>query len=272
MNRFMKHTLVLVTIAAAFAASVRASSLASDNASDPVYSGGGNYNGLNGGTGFGAWSVTPTVNTGTQGEFIGSSTNNFGSGTSGDIDSAGSKAFGMYDNTNAVSDAIRPFTGGPLTLGQTFMVSLDNGGILTSSSVGIGLQTLGGGTIATNRIEFFFIGGGANYTIQTGSGTNSGVGFTGAGLQLAFTLTGADTMDLLIKNSAGSTLTNWTGLALAGLAGTGIDQFRFFNANAGAGSSADAFVNSLAIVPEPSTIVLVGVGLLGAWFIRRRKT
>jgi hypothetical protein len=58
-----------------------------DNASDPAYTG-GNFNGSNGGSGFGVWVASPSNNTGSVGWFIGSSTTN-GSAPSGGIDSSG---------------------------------------------------------------------------------------------------------------------------------------------------------------------------------------
>lgn len=273
MNRLFKFTLVVVSLTALLSVSARASLTASDNAADSAYSGGGNYNTLNGGTGFSAWSVLPSVNGGTQGAFIGSSTNN-GSGSSGGIDVSG-KSFGLYGNTGAGADAFRPFTGGSLSIGQSVIIDMDNGFIDAGGTVGLGLQTLGGGSVSTNRIEFYFAGGASGYTIDlNGSTVNSGVGFTADGLRLTFTLTAANTMNLTVgslNGSNGGTNSTFTGLSLGGVSGTGIDQIHLFNFNAGGGASKDAFFNSLAVIPEPSTMMLVGCGLLGAWVIRRRR-
>src|SRR5437870_13229443 len=89
--------LTVSTVAAALSvASAHASSLASDNAAAAVYSGGGNFNGLNGGIGFGAWTNTPTANSGVAGSFVATSTANAG-GSLG-IDTSG-VSWGFYGNS-----------------------------------------------------------------------------------------------------------------------------------------------------------------------------
>jgi hypothetical protein len=259
----MKHFsgMVAAVVALAFAAGVQAANLASDNATNyPSW-----VAGSNGGTGFGAWVFGGF---GSSGHFLGDSTINAG-GSSGGINTGGA-AWGMFANSGGLADAVRPFTGGALTLGQSVVVDFDNGWIATGGTVGLALQTSGG----SNRIEFYFVGGDTTYTINNGSPINSGVPFTGDGLRLTFTLTGANAMTLTISSlngSNGGTNSVFAGLGLAGGTGTDIEQIRFFNFNAGAGSNHDAFYNNLQIIPEPSTVVMVGVGLLGAWFIRRRK-
>jgi hypothetical protein len=97
--------------------SVRAAILGSDTAA--------NYttwtNGSNAGTGFEPWELTTWQQW--AGHFLGSSTDG---GTGIDIDTDG-KAFGMYANppeSNSYANAVRYFTGGALTIGQTFTIEL----------------------------------------------------------------------------------------------------------------------------------------------------
>jgi hypothetical protein len=266
--------MVVATAAAVvtFSLSARAASLASDNASDAAYSG-GVINGNNGGTGWGgAWVETAENGPNGSGSFIGDSTSNAGGG-SGGINSVGNKAWGTYANTNSnvggnTVSLVRPFTG-DLSIGQTFSIDFDNGWI-DNGTVGLGLQNAGG----QNRVEFFFVGGGANYTIQTASGLDTGIGFTGNGLHLDFVLTGTDSMDVKVTplNPTGSTSTFSVTLNNSG----GIDRVRLFNYNSnGNGNSPtsnyDAFYNNMSIIPEPTTFGLVGLGLLGALALRRRK-
>jgi hypothetical protein len=240
-----------------------------DNASNSPYEPGNTWtNGQNGGTGFGAWSLTATSGDGGQnGFFMGSSSANAG-GSSGNIDTAG-VSWGMYANSGQTASAIRPLTGGSLLVGQTITLSIDNGFVNSGASEGFGIQTSGG----VNRMEFFYSGGGSgNYTLSDGSaGTphDTGIGFTGNGLSLAFTLTTTDTYSLAVTPNGGST-SMFTG-TLSGVAGTGIDQLRFFDFNGGngTGSNGDFFVNLLT-VPEPSTWA-AGILTLPALLLLRRR-
>jgi hypothetical protein len=50
-----------------------------------------------------------------------------------------------------------------------------------------------------------------------------------------------------------------------------IVQFRAFNSGGPGGDPYNFYVNSLQIIPEPSTFGLVSLGLLGALALRRRK-
>ena len=221
----------------------------SDDASQSAYSGGWT-NGADGGSGFGAWVLTPSPNNGNGGFFIGDSRNNgaaVDSNSDGDINTTGNKAWGVYANSGTTADAVRAIDA-PLIVGQIFKLDFDNGfidGGGNPGAVGFGLQTSGG----QNRFEFYFKGGNANYFINDNRGLdqNSGVTFTDEGLHIEFQLTGADTYSITVTrkvNGASTTITN----TLAGTAGAAIAKLRFFNYNPGSGgSSKDAFYNSLCL-------------------------
>jgi hypothetical protein len=248
--------------------SANAANLADDNAANSPYDDG--WQTLdNGGTGFGAWTLNGPgdANGAHGGFFMGSSSGNAG-GSSGNIDTAG-RSWGMFANTSQTVSAIRPLTGGSLLVGQMITLKIDNGFLNNPSSEGFGLQTSGG----SNRLEFFFNGGDSDYTIANSTGNHdTGIGFTGNGLSFAFTLTGTNTYSLDVTPNGGGT-TNFTG-TLEGVAGTGIDQMRFFDFNGGngqTGGNGDFFANSLEVVPEPSTWLAGAMTLGGCFYLRRRR-
>ncbi|HEY4281900.1 MAG TPA: PEP-CTERM sorting domain-containing protein [Chthoniobacterales bacterium] len=277
MKKFLTLALGLTIVV-----SLHAANVGFDDAGNPAYNAddanGGNdgnpanntngwVNGDNGGSGFGAWVLQGPGdnNVAHGGFFMGSSASNAG-GSSGNINTAG-RSWGMFANNGQTVSAIRPLTGLSLLVGQTITLSIDNGFLDTGSSEGFGLQTSGG----VNRLEFFFTGGDANYRLSDSAGANlTPIGFTGNGLSFAFTLTGTDTYSLAVTPNGGST--TFFGGTLAGVAGTGIDQLRFFDFNGGnnQGTNGDFFANLLT-VPEPSTYLAAGMALIGCAYLRRRR-
>ena len=248
------------------AASSNAADLASDNASDVVYNDGWGA-GDNGGTGFGAWTQSGSTNGSNGGYFVGSSTGN-GDGdgdADGDIDTGG-EALNIYANGGQTVTATRGFTGGALSVGQTFQIAFDNGFSDGGGSVSFVLETSAG----TDRFGFNFTGGNANFAIVDNSGSvDTGIGFTDEGLLLNVTLTSADAYSVDIITLSGTPATNtFTGtLAASG----SLDQFTVINATAGPGGDHNAGWNSFAVIPEPSTMALTSLGMLGLGFLRRRR-
>jgi hypothetical protein len=267
MKSFYKVILCSFATAVMFLETGHAANLASDNAADAVYSGGGNYNGLNGGTGFGAWINTP-ANSSVAGSFVFTSTANAGGSLS--IDTSGN-AWGLYANSGNVSDAVRPFTGGALTIGQTVTINLDQGYEDTGATVGIGLQN----SSFDNLMEVYYIGGDSVNSWKKNdaagqSDLSPNVPFSGDGFHLEITLATATTYTGVLTSNDGGSAT-FSGTLISPLGGQDITQVRLFNANSGMGDNANFYGNSLAIVPEPSTVVLVGLGMLGVLALRRRK-
>ena len=140
-----------------------------DNASDPAYTG-GNFNGANGGTGFGPWVVSPANNTSNALWFIASSTTN-GTNPSGGIDSTGGKSWGSFANNSGTGTAVRAFSAGALVVGQTFTLDMDNGYVESADSVGFDLQNASGQTLL--EINYIGMNPGGSYGSIDGTGTHS---------------------------------------------------------------------------------------------------
>jgi len=152
------------------------------------------------------------------------------------------RAWGMYANSGAISEAIRPLASA-LTVGQKFVIDLDNGFLDTGAATGFGLQN----ALGQNRFELIFVGGDAFYRVKgDGADIISAIGYTGEGLHVEVTLTGADTYSVkIIRIQSGDTQTV-TG-NLGGEAGSAIDHVRLFNYTAGGGAAFDTFFNSMGI-------------------------
>lgn len=148
--------------------------LAADAASNTLYASSWT-NGMNGGSGFGAWQLSAG---GTGGHFTWTSTGN--AGGSGGIDTGG-RSWGLW-SSSGITEAIRPLAGGGLTTGQVLRLAFDHGWVSAGRSAGIGLRNAagsnvwefflsgaGGGTPATNLAENF-----AGFTAVGGTTDRSG--------------------------------------------------------------------------------------------------
>lgn len=279
---------IAVVASAAFLTSPRsfAAAPAFDSAGDPAYdlAGGGWTPGDNGGFGFLPW-IFPAGSFGTFFHFTGSSTVNgdglddgltFGlpPGIPGDGDinvpsADGPKSWGLLaDPTAAASlaEAVRPFAGPPLLPGETFSIDFDNGTVVPGGAVGFGLLSAG-----VARFEFLIGATGGPYFVMDSAGfTPTPVPYTTEGMSLAFTLVTVDTYTLTVTPKGAAPIVSPV-LTLAGPLGGGLDAVRIFNFGSGAGGGpADAFYNSMSIIPEPTTIALVGLALVGFVALRRR--
>jgi 1,4-alpha-glucan branching enzyme len=208
-------------------------------------------NGSQAGTGFGSWQLSPTTNNANASYFVQSSVMNENGGSPGnggnDINSSG-VAWGIMAQNGVVANATRPFPSS-LTSGQSFQIDMDNGNIASGGSVGFALQNASGNSV----LEFYFQGGGANYTINAGSTSGTTPPFTRAGLHTTFTLTSASTYSLGVLSytpgggaGAGTTY-NASGNLLSPSGGQTITSVRLFNYQAGAGTNNTAYFNNLSI-------------------------
>jgi hypothetical protein len=259
-----KFALIASSVVLGLATLSQAALIASDNASNAVYTG-GNYDGLNGGSGFQPWLVSPATNGSNNGAFVGtSSTNAFGTTTPNIDTGTPGRAFGLYANGGQNAVAIRGLTGA-LDPGQGIRYTFDNGFIDTNQQVVAELRSG-----VNNRLRLQFTGGvSPSYELVDNSGVvATGLAFTGEGLRVDFSLLTANTYSITIARQAGGTPPVYVGTGTLANSG-GIDNIRFANLNAGGGGARDAFINSLAVVPEPTTLAgVAGVALLA---LRRRK-
>lgn len=243
MNKLLR-TLIFVS-ASAMALNSFGATVATDTASDATYTPAWDSTD-NGGTGFGTWTLATT---GTGGSYIG------GTGQGG-------TSFGLFSGTSGTSTAERPFTGS-LLAGQTFSVDL---GHTTNIANGndIGLLLLdGGATVFTLK----FVGGQANWLLNDG-GTDFGSGqaySANTSISFSFTYEGSNDYSYTFGTGAGS---NFTATNII----SGIDGVRFFNNNQGDGENLG--FNNLSVIPETSSIAMLGLTGLAAGMIallKRRK-
>ncbi|MBK8966931.1 MAG: lamin tail domain-containing protein [Lewinellaceae bacterium] len=226
---------------------------AGDNAATSVY-GDGWQNGDNGGTGFGAWTLSPNPNAGNAGFFISASNFN-GDGDNnadGDINTSGI-AWGTYANSGGTANAVRNFVT-DLTPGSEFTLALDNGFLDNGASIGFGLQNSSG----NNLLEFYYRGGDAvnSYKRNDNAGEqNIGLGFTDEGLSLSFSLLTATTYEMTVTPLGGGAPVTFSGTLSNPAGGQNISRVRLFNFNSGNGGARDAFFNSMGVCFAPTLVI-----------------
>ena len=239
MLRTLALGLVTLTLSAA---SLYAAAPASDSAANYADTAAW-FTGSNGGTGFGAWTITD----GDGGHYIGAT-------------GLGARTFGLFNTfTTTTTDAIRPFSS-VLAPGETF--SIDMGfTAFTGGAVGINLRS------GTDDVITLFTNGTGDWLLNDGgSDFSAGAAATAnTPYTFSFTYNGGNSYSFTLTGSPGGT--NFT--SSDPLLGS-IDNIRFFNFNQGPGGNFG--FDNLAVVPEPSTLsLLAGPALLGAWFFARRR-
>lgn len=258
----MSKTLFCLSLMACALGVAHASLNASDDASDAAYSGGGNFHGLNGGFGFGAWSISATVNNGTRGAFVGSSFANGGAG--GPSIDTFKKAWGFYSNGTTFINWSRAFTGGPMNSNDVFSFDYDNGYIENGKITVAGINSTQG------SVFLRFIGGDTTYFIRdniNGTTINTGLAYTDGGLSVEVKLAAGGNYSMKVVRLA----TNASFTHTASLRGGDIFSFVGENFVAGTGPQYDFFVNRMRMVPEPGSIVaLIFGGMALALRAKRR--
>lgn len=283
---FKSSGLAAITLSAAVLGGVggiaHASLVASDQVSNnPPYTGYNNFNGLNGGTGFGAWNVLEST----------SNANEYGSFMWNNVDlttPGAAQGFDIYCNgtqntptAGSVTDATtakRPFTGA-LAANQdfSFVEQLNNGSNPTNggpSNLGFSLEDSSGNAL----FDFHVQGGGAGYLLT--DATQTGVTET----TVPYNYHAIDTFSFVL-DSVGATTAAYTFTASGGnvsggsqtFAGTismltgGITQVGIYNNNGGQGSDMQFDYLSISNVPEPVSFTMAGVAATSLLIRRRRR-
>lgn len=263
----IRRTIIsLITCAVLISAgTAHAANTAFDSAADPVYNDGWQA-GDNGGTGLGPWGLLALGTS--SGHFTASSTGNGdglddgntrGAANDRDIDTSG-QAWGMYASVDSNADgagAFRSLTGGPLSIGQSILIDMDNGFIQPSGSNTVGVQFV---VSDGNEVFFRFKGGDTNYEVLTNNFTTvdaTTLAFADEGMTIGLTRTGFATLSLTATLRNGDTQT--LPLTMTGTAGADIVGLVLNNDSAGPGSSHDAYFNSITVTPEPASAVLLGI-------------
>jgi hypothetical protein len=226
----------------------QAATVGSDNA--------GNYtswtNGSNGGTGFQAWNL---YTSGSAGFFLGSSA----SQGFGDIDTSG-QAFGMWGNPSGgnYAHAQRLFAGGALSVGQSFVVDLAIA--FRNGNKGISLVDS-----SLNQLAYFNVGG-DNYDFN---GTILGWGYAQTSVfHVVASQVGGSSLQVVLQRYLGASLSEAATTTVSGaLAG-----FRAYVGDTDQGNDLNnLFINNMAVIPEPTTLGLVGLGSALALIVIRRR-
>jgi len=190
--------------------------------------------------------------------------------------------FNLPRGTNSgsgISNVGRAITaGGGLQVGQTFQTVLENptayhfyGGydILFGNATG---NNAAGNNASAVRVSVFNYFGSIWGINDTGSHSTglSATTTAAAGLQLDLTLTSATAYSITLTPLNGATPYTLNG-TYAGL--INYVNFRLYNTpSTGPNDVADNFgIQYVEIVPEPATLALLGLGMVGFLFLRRRK-
>ena len=306
MNRKRTILLSILTIGALLASRADCAivvTVAEDDASNY-----GSWTGVNGdgtgtgtenhGTGLDSWVFRKNIAAGFAGSFLADTTsngdlNNIASGSGSPQYAWGTFANGAGNFQESVAFRGFGFNGTDWDnrldpKGGIFRISIEHGAISSTDAgsnnrVGFVLRNgnsdAGPGNYNTNqRFEFSFRGGDANYTIfdensPPVAGTDTGIPFTANGVDVEITLSSGNTY--ILKAFDSSSPTTQLGSTITGTfqsaAGTSIDSVALYNRNA---ESANVYFNNIQIqriVPEPTTLGLVGLGLFALQVSRRRR-
>jgi alpha-amylase len=210
---------------------------AMDSTSDPAYES-NNFNGSNGGFGFGPWSVTAA----NGGSYV---------GVAG-LSDALPRAFSIYsdDATSGSATAVRPLASA-LPVGESLSLTLAHTGIATGGM--IGLRFLADGS---TRFSIHFQGGEAEWFLNDGgSDFSSGIGWDGnSSLRITLTRLEGDSYSISVRSPNGQQLDGSNFTSNAGP--MAIDTIELFSTAQGAGENVG--INALERTAASSTAITFG--------------
>jgi len=263
-----------------------ATALMANHAAAQAYDGASTYGswttGSTGGSGFGAWSFDQTQNP----------DNSFATSGQQGMSSAQSigTAWTLFNlSTSAgLANAGRAITaGGGLQVGQTFETVIQNPSTYTGSlyyggyrgwDILLGNATdnnaPGNNTSAIRASVFNYFNASQNWGIDDAGGHHStsltGPTTAAQGVRIDLTLDSATAYSLTMTPLNGATPYTLNGTYAGPI---NYVDFRLYNAaSSGLNDTADNFgISYMEVVPEPSTLALIGLGSVGLAFLRRRK-
>lgn len=152
----------------------------------------------------------------------------------------GARAWGLWANSDSTASAIRKFPD-TLHVGDVVSVRCDNNWIEGGKGIGIGFQNRFG----QDLMEFYFIGGDAEYTLRDADGVRaSGLGWRETGWAITFELTSTETYRFTFGTNI------YTGSFLDS-SEEAVQQVRFWNFSSGGGSNYNFFVTDLIVTGQP---------------------
>lgn len=182
-----------------------------------------------------------------------------GSYNAGAITNIATGAWTLWSET-AQSQSRWTFGGGALSVGQSYSIDWRNNSITNGRINQMSLFRSDG----TEAFAFRFLGGASNYSIKGDGGffEEDSMSYQNTAMTLKFDLVSANTYIFTATRKSDSVVRMQTGtFTLGGTSGLGLTHFDIYNDGRTVGTS-DLNINTIAVVPEPSTYALLALGAL----------